>query len=292
MSKPTILVTNDDGIGSPGLWAVVEALLPLGQILVAAPERQWSGCGRCMPTDVTCAVRDAICTVQGQVVPAYGVDGSPAQAVGLAVLDLAPARPDLVVSGANHGANVGTEVTLSGTVGAALEAAAFGIPAIAVSLEMDLSQLPCSDATADFGATMHFVRGLARYVLQRGLPHDVDVLNLNVPSDAFPFTPWRVTRLSRSRYYVPLPPDRGRGQNRPGYKLLECPASTESDSDVFALMVDREVSITPLSLDMTARLGVKLPCHLELDLASCLGQASPTALTLVQPAVLEAELFA
>jgi broad specificity polyphosphatase/5'/3'-nucleotidase SurE len=57
MSTPTILVTNDEGIGPPGLWAVVEALLPLGQIVVAAPERQWAECGRCMPTDVTCAVQ-------------------------------------------------------------------------------------------------------------------------------------------------------------------------------------------------------------------------------------------
>jgi 5'-nucleotidase len=183
-------------------------------------------------------------------------------------------------------------VTLSGTVGAALEAAAFEIPAIAVSLEMDMSYLPCGDATADFGATMHFVRGLARYVLGHELPHDVDVLNLNVPSDAFPSTPWRVTSLSRSRYYVPLPPDRSRGHSRPGYRLLEYPASTEPDSDVYALMVDRAVSITPLSLDMTARLGVKLPRHLELDLVSCLGQASPRALTVVRPLALEADLFA
>jgi len=292
MRKPTILVTNDDGIGSRGLWAVVEALLPLGQIVVAAPERQWSGCGRCMPMDVTCAVREATCTLQGQVVRAYGVDGSPAQAVELAVLDLAPGRPDLVVSGANCGANVGTEVTLSGTVGAALEAAAFDIPAVAVSLEMDVSHLPSGDATADFAATMHFVRGLAHYVLSHELPQDVDVLNLNIPSDALPSTPWWVTSLSRSRYYIPLPPDRSRGQSRPSYKLLECPASTECDSDIYALMVDRAVSITPLSLDLTARLGVKLPRHLELDLSSCLGQSARTALPAIQRWVVEADLVA
>ncbi len=290
--KPLVLVTNDDGIRSRGLWAVAEAVLPSCEVLVVAPERQWSGCGRSMPSDVTCAVRDASRRLKGQEVSAYAVDASPAQAVALAALDLATRRPDLVVAGANHGANLSIEVTISGTVGAAIEAAAFGIPALAVSLDMDDSCFLDGDPRTDYCATQHFVGGLARYVLQYGLPDGVDVLNINIPRDAVPATPCRITRLSRSRYFVPLPPDRARGKDRPSYKLIEDPSSTEPDSDIYALLVQRTVSITPLSLDMTAPLGVALPRSMELDLAACLGQTRPDACALASLAVLQTESIA
>jgi 5'-nucleotidase len=112
----------------------------------------------------------------------------------------------LVVSGVNFGANVSIEVTISGTVGAALEAAAFGIPALAVSLEMDPAyHLTGNDAT-DFTATKAFVWRFARQLLTYALPYDVDVLSVNIPADATPRTPWRLTHLSRRRYFAPQPP--------------------------------------------------------------------------------------
>ena len=289
MVKPLVLVTNDDGIDSRGLWAVAEAMLSLGQVLVVAPERQWSGCGRSMPPDVTFAVRDASRVLHGCEVLAYAVDASPAQAVALAVLDLATRRPHLVVAGANHGANLSIEVTISGTVGAAIEAAAFGIPALAVSLEMDDRHFLEGDPQADYRATQHVAAELARYILQRGLPHGVDALNVNIPREAVPTTPWRTTRLSRSRYFVPLPPDRAHGQDRPGYRLLDDLSGTEPDSDIHALLVEHSVSISPLSLDMTARVGVALPGYLGLDLAAWLGQTRPHALALAAPPAMQAE---
>ena len=87
-------------------------------------------------------------------------------------------------------------------------------------------------------------------------PWDVDVLSINVPADATRDTPWRLTRLSRQRYYVPTPPDRANGVGRPGYKMVENVHRTEPESDVWAVMVDRVVSVTPLSLDLTSQVDL------------------------------------
>ncbi len=113
MEQPLILVTNDDGIESRGLWAAVEAVLPLGEVLVVAPDRQWSGGGRSMPPDVTGRLTPASRWVNGTYVTAYAVDASPALAVTHAVMELAPRPLSLVVSGINSGANLGIEVTIA-----------------------------------------------------------------------------------------------------------------------------------------------------------------------------------
>ncbi len=257
MNPPLILVTNDDGIASRGLWAVVEALLPLGEVVVVAPDRQWSGAGRAMPYEVSGYVTPADRTVAGRTVTAYAVDASPALAVGHAVLELLPRRPDLVVSGANLGANLSIEVTISGTVGAALEASAFGIPALAISLEMAPHYALGQRAPADYRATRSITTHFARQLLEQGLPDYTDVLNVNVPAAATPETPWRYTRLSRHRYFTPLAPDRNNGQGRPGYAIIAHPERTEEDSDIWAVMVDNLISVTPLSLDLTAPLPLE-----------------------------------
>src|SRR5512138_3598745 len=137
MVMTQILLTNDDGIQSPGLWAAAEALAKLGFVHVAAPREQFSGAGRSLPStsDGRIDVRER--TVNSQLWKVHSVGGAPAQAVQHAILEILPERPDLVVSGINYGENVGSGVTISGTVGAALEAASFGIPALAVSLEVE-----------------------------------------------------------------------------------------------------------------------------------------------------------
>jgi 5'-nucleotidase len=259
MEQPLILVTNDDGIDSRGLWKAVEALLPLGEVLVVAPDRQWSGGGRSMPPHVTGRVVPAARQVNSHWVTAYAVDASPALTVVHGVLELATRRPSLVVSGINSGANLSIEVTVSGTVGAALEAGAFGIPALAVSLEMDTAFHLTGDKTADYSAALAVTRDFAQQLLDGPLPSDVDALNINVPSDGTPDTPWRLARLSRRRYYVPLPPDRADGQGRPGYHIISDARQAEPDSDIWALMVERVVVVTPLSLDLTARVNLELP---------------------------------
>jgi 5'-nucleotidase len=181
--------------------------------------------------------------------------------------ELAPRRPSLVISGINFGTNLGTEITISGTVGAALEGGAFGIPSMAVSLEMDPAYHLEGDDSVDYAASMAFTHQFAWHLLTSTLPHDVDALNVNIPSDATPHTPWRLTRLSRRRYYVPLAPDRANGEGRPGYSLMGDVRQAEAGSDIRTVKADRIVSVTPLSLDLTSRANFN-------TLSSCLLGAS------------------
>lgn len=290
MAQPLILVTNDDGIESPGLWAAVAALLPLGELLVVAPDCQWSGAGRSMPHHVTGRLMVADREVDGIPVVAYAVDASPALAVAHALLELAPRRPALVVSGINAGANLSTEITVSGTVGAALEAGAFGIPALAVSLEMDQEQHLKPHPEADYTAASAYVQRFAAALLQSpGLPYGVEALNINLPATATPATPWQFTRLSRRRYFVPLAPERERGQGRPGYRLIADPERYEPESDLWAVLVEKVVSVTPLSLDLTAAWSADLETCLTAtpsDQAADMAAAFPDHL---RPSALDRE---
>ena len=254
MTQPLILVTNDDGIASQGLWAAVEALLPLGEVLVVAPDRQWSGAGRAILHTVTGRVTEAGREINGRRVTAYAVDATPALSVIHGLMEFASRRPSLVVSGINSGENISTEISVSGTVGAALEAAAHGIPALAVSLAMPphLYLTEGEDQAIDYPTAAASTQHFGRLLLQNALPYAVDVLNVNVPWKAKPGTPWRLTRLSRQRYFLPLAPDRDNGQGRPGYQLLDDLTQVEPDSDVWAIKVEKVISVTPISLDMTS----------------------------------------
>jgi 5'-nucleotidase len=259
MTSPLILVTNDDGVESLGLWAAVEALAPLGEVWVVAPDRQWSGAGRAMLHDVTGALHEMTRTLDtGQTVRAYGVDATPALCIVHAMMELVPREPALLVSGINFGENVSTEITISGTVGAALEAAAFGVPAMAVSLEMPVDEHRTGAEATRYTVAQGITRRFAECLLatREGappLPFDVDVLSINVPRSVGEDTPWQLTRLSRRRYFVPLQPERESGEGRPGYTIMDRPEEAEPGSDVRALRRDRVVSVTPLSLDLTAR---------------------------------------
>lgn len=250
MNKPLILVTNDDGIHSHGLWAAVAALLPLGEVLVAAPNRQWSGAGRSMANGITATATPFSREIDGQAITAYAVNATPAAVVIQALLKLVPRRPTLVVSGINLGENISTEVTISGTVGAALEAAACGIPALAVSLALPIAlHNHATGAEADYQAAQAFTQRFARHLLTTPLPYDTHVLNLNIPQTATSKTAWRLTRLSRHRYYQSITAAEG----EPTYQVMAHPEQTAVDSDIYTLSVEQLVSVTPLSLDLTAR---------------------------------------
>ena len=253
--KPLILFTNDDGIDSPGLWAAVEALTGLGDLLVVAPREQQSGTGRSMPVTSEGRIYERVQRVNGSEITVYAVDGTPAQAVQHGVLELAPRLPSLVVSGINYGENAGNGVTISGTVGAALEAASLGIRALAVSQQTQKDQ-HLSYADVDFSASIHFTRMFASWLLDvNRLPDDVDVIKLDVPAEATTETPWRVTRLSRRRVYWPTRPERIalNDVGKLGYEFGSDPGRAEPNSDVYAILHEGVVSVTPLSLDLTSR---------------------------------------
>ncbi len=255
MTKAQILLTNDDGIDSPGLWAAAGALEALGYVTVAAPREQSSGTGRSMPTTSDGVITPQKIQVNGRNWEAYAVGGTPAQAVLHGVLEIMPTKPDLVVSGINYGENVGTGITVSGTVGAALEGGALGVPSMAISLETDPEHHLSHSTEVDFSAAAHFVHQFGKALLEKQLPNDVDVLKVEIPADATPETPWEITTLSRIRYYQTLRPER-ESWDQPakiGYAVSKEWSNAPEKSDVYVLHVKRNVSVTPLSLDLTSR---------------------------------------
>lgn len=253
--KPLILFTNDDGIQSPGLWAAVEAFADMADVLVVAPREQQSGMGRSLPNSSLGRIYQETRPINHHQVTVYAVDGTPAQAVQHGVLELAPRLPSLVVSGINYGDNTGNGTTISGTIGAALEAASLNIPALAMSQQTPKDLHLTYAPEVDFTAAASFARRFGEWLLSSRRPDDVDALKVDVPQGATPRTPWRVTRVSRRRVYWPTRPERVALSDvgHLGYELKTDPAQSEPDSDVYALMVDKVVSVTPISLDMTSR---------------------------------------
>ena len=236
MTSPLILVTNDDGIRAPGLRMLAEALQPLGTVEVYAPESQQSAVGHSVSLHKPLRVT----TLE----PGWHmVDGTPTDCVMLAVRSLLGRKPDLVVSGINPGANLGDDVTYSGTVAGAFEGMLLGIPSIAVS---DVSYSPLHQATSGLvGARV------ARYVLDKGLPPDT-TLNVNVPD--VPFDQLKglaITRMGRRSYQddiVQRTDPRGGiyywiGGDEPTHIM-------ESGTDFEAIEAGK-VSITPLHRDLT-----------------------------------------
>lgn len=262
MSKKQILLTNDDGIRSPGLWAAAQALSQIGFVTVAAPRQQSSGMGRSLPGTSDGIIREERIQINSQEWVVYAVEGSPAQATQHGLLEIMPVRPDLVVSGINYGENVGTSITISGTVGAAMEAASVGIPALAVSLETDQQHHLSYSTNVDFSASAFFTSYFARLLLEKPFPEDVDLLKVDVPASASPQTPWQVTRLSHQRYYDPQPPARTSWDQpgKVGYREAADLQGEPQGTDVYALRKQHVVSVTPLSLDFTARVALE-----ELD---------------------------
>jgi 5'-nucleotidase len=170
-----------------------------------------------------------------------------------------PQKPDLVVSGINYGENVGLGITISGTIGAAMEAGALGFPALAVSLEAAQQYHLSYSTDVEFSAAAHFTATFARWMLEkRFASEDVNLVKVDVPSDATPETPWQLTRVARQRYYEPLPPQRA-SWGEPGnlsYREAALLEKEDESSDVFVLRRKRLVSVTPLSLDLSARVDL------------------------------------
>lgn len=253
--KPQILLTNDDGILSPGLWAAAAALSRLGFVTVTAPREQSSGAGRSLPNTSDGIIQEQRVQVNGQEWTVFSIGGTPAQTVLHGVLEVMKRKPDLVVSGINYGENVATGVTISGTVGAAMEAASLGIPAMAVSLEAEAQyHLTYSDEIS-FLVAAEFAAQIARLLLEKKFPPDVDLLKVDVPSDATVDTPWQLTRVSRQRYYEPLAPARSSWSERAviGYREAGKLDQEPENTDVYVLRKKRIVSVSPLSLDLTSR---------------------------------------
>ena len=260
MTKYQILLTNDDGIKSPGLWAAAEALSELGYVTVVAPRDQASGMGRSLPITSDGIIKEERLQIKGQDWPVFAVGGTPAQAVLHGILEVMPQKPDIVVSGMNYGANLGTGITISGTVGAAMEAAALGFRALAVSLETAKELHLTYSRQVDFSTAARFTLQFARLLVEKPPSPDIDLIKVDVPSNATSDTPWEWTRLARQRYYDPVAPQRVSWSvpGTVGYEEAPDLEEEPSDSDVFVLRKKRLVSVTPISLDMTSRVDFSL----------------------------------
>lgn len=239
---PNILVTNDDGVDSDALPSLARALSKIGTVHVIAPERNWSGAGhsitlyrpvRCRPTRLD----------DGRA--AFMTDGSPTDCVRLAVLGFLKVRPDLVVAGINSGANLGDDITYSGTVAAAMEGLLSSIPSVAISVG-------AFGADVDFIPAAAFAALLARNVLANALPSEV-LLNVNVP--ALPLAQIKgveVTRLGKRHYQDQLI-ERLDPYGQPYYWLggPAAVAAAEPGTDL-AAMAGGKISVTPVHLDLTS----------------------------------------
>jgi 5'-nucleotidase len=250
-----ILLTNDDSIHSPGLWAAAEALDPLGFVHVVAPLHQHTSTGRSLPINSSGIINEMTLHVNGRDWKVFAVDSSPGQSVLHGIFDVIKEKPDLVVAGINYGENAGSGVTVSGTVGAALEAATLGIPALAVSLQTGQEDHFSLSQDVDFSVAGFFTNQFASKLLESPLPEDVDLIKLDVPKDATPQTPWVVTRQSRQRYYVPVPAKRASLSDRGpvGYDIRYREEDLEPGSDLYVLLIEKKVSVTPISIDLTSR---------------------------------------
>jgi 5'-nucleotidase len=253
--SPLILVTNDDGLQSPGLRAAAEAVADLGELLIAAPATQQSAMSRAVVRDARSGVIERTeFQVNGRTVPGYAVSGSPVMAVMHAVLELAERPVSLCVSGINYGENIGAAIAGSGTVGAALEADGYGIPGIAAGVTVAVSEWR-TFGPVDWTAAQHFIRLLAEQVLTEGMPNGVSVLNLNVPRTATPQTELRKTTQSRQPYYVRSRPGPARPLDQPFQLAVDVVVDwdrLEPGSDIYAIARDQVASVTPLTWRMTA----------------------------------------
>ena len=252
-----ILVTNDDGVYSTGLKAAYESVNDLGEVVIVAPSTQKSGVGRGIsifePLRVSRASLDGL--------KAYAVGGTPTDSVILGIFTIMKEKPDLVLSGFNVGENISTDtVTTSGTIGAALEAASYGIPALAASIQVVDEGEKFDDHrtyTYDFEVGISLVNRIARKVLKHGLPEGVDLLNINIPRHATMDTEIEITRLAK-KIFITGVEERHDPRGRPYYWINgDLIRDAEDGTDVKAVMKKGHISITPLSLDSTARMDFK-----------------------------------
>lgn len=240
-----ILVTNDDGINAPGLLALAQAMRELGKVTVLAPDHNWSVSGHVKTLDRPLRVKD-VHLADGS--HALTTDGAPSDCVALATLGLLDTPVDLVVAGINGGANLGHDLTYSGTVTAAMEAAIWGIPAAAFSLDLP----DMADVNPDFGPAAQIARQVAANILVKGLPKGV-LLSVNVPYlSSGTIRGIRITRQGLRIYRDELV-RRKDPRGRPYYWIGgEAPSGRIEEGTDIGALDDGYVSVSPIQLDLTA----------------------------------------
>lgn len=238
-----ILVTNDDGVTHPGILALTRAMRPLGEVTILAPDHNWSGGGHVKTLHRPLRVKKMKMD-DGTV--ALASDGAPSDCVALAMLGLVEKKIDLVVSGINPYANIGHDVTYSGTVTAAMEAVISGVPGFAFSLAGGRDQ-----AESHFDSAAAIARRVVELAIEEGLAPDM-LLNVNVPN--LPLAEIKGMRATRQgmRVYNDVLDERTDPHGRAYYWIGgEAPTGIPDDGTDVGALADKHVSITPLQLDLT-----------------------------------------
>jgi 5'-nucleotidase len=247
--RVSILLSNDDGISSEGIAALQEALASLDEIWVVAPDRDQSAVSHSLTLHRPLRIEPVGPRV-------FRVDGTPTDCINLAINGILPERPRLVISGINRGANLGDDITYSGTVSAAMEATLLGVPAIAVSL--------VARERFDFAPAAAFTRQLAHVVLDDHMPPDT-LLNVNVPElPLHEIKGYALTRQGKRRYgdvIVEKVDPRGRKYYWIGGNQLDF---VDSEGTDFNAIQQGLISITPLHLDLTNYASLTRLQHLNL----------------------------
>ena len=244
--KPLILVTNDDGITAPGLRNLIDVMNELGDVVVVAPDGPQSGMGHAVTINSTIHCNKIVVDEGPQI--EYKSTGTPADCVKLAVSEVLDRKPDLCVSGINHGSNSSINVIYSGTMSAAVEAGVEGIPAIGFSL-LDYSW------NADFNPLKPYIKKIAKNVLENGLPDGV-VLNVNFPKEV-KFEGIKVCRQARANWVEEFD-RRVNPQGKVYYWLTGKFVNMDEgdDTDEWALE-NNYISVVPVQFDLTAHHFIK-----------------------------------
>lgn len=250
-NKPLILVCNDDGIFSPGIRALADVADEFGDVEIIAPDRQQSAVGHAIT--VSTPLRSRSFQIDGRF-NGQAVTGTPADSVKLGHDQLMKRKPDLVVSGINHGSNAGINILYSGTVSAATEGTILGYPSIAIS---------CTDydEDADLTGAKDAARKVIGFALSQGLPKGV-TLNLNVPAGELKGIKW--ARQANSRYVEEFE-GRVDPNNRSYYWLTGRLQLLEDGDDIDINVLEKGyASLTPIQYDMTAYTLLKDVKDIEL----------------------------
>lgn len=247
--RPLILVTNDDGITAPGISALVEVVKTIGDVVVVAPDKPQSGMGHAITINATLRINKV--NIYGAK-EEYSCTGTPVDCVKIAINKILKRKPDLVVSGINHGSNMSINVIYSGTMSAAVEGAIESVPSIGFSLLND-------SIDADFSASKKIVKTIVNQVLKNGLPKGV-CLNVNIPKVKFDLLKGiKVCRQAKANWIEEL--DERKDPSGKTYFWLTGRFDNydkgKKDTDVWALE-NQYVSIVPTQFDMTAHDSIKV----------------------------------
>ncbi len=246
-----IVLTNDDGIDAAGLLAARQSLERVADVLTVAPDRNRSGVGRSISFGAPIRVEEREMADGGM---GYACTGTPVDCVRLVALGLMDFKPDVVVSGINHGENLGDDITYSGTVAAAFEGIVIGVPGIALSLSVERSWHAGENEKLNFGPVADFAARLVKMTASN-LPRE-RILNVNAPN-LTEVKGARITRLG-SRFYndelIEVKDEKG----RLGYDIYNNPPGHHKEEGTdFAAIEDGEISVTPVHLELTDVAGVK-----------------------------------